>query len=127
MKTFLLLVLSVFSSSLSANGYAAYQQGDYAKALEQWTELAAEGNADAALNLGHLYEAGLGTQRDMGVAFKWYLQAAQAGLASAQYQVGLLYEIGSGVASDSHEAEYWYQLALDQGFCPGEIPEPADR
>ena len=33
-------------------GLAAYQAGDYATALQEWTPLAEAGNADAQYNLG---------------------------------------------------------------------------
>ncbi len=59
-------------------------------------------------------------------AFHWYLQAAEQGHADAQYQVGLMYELGQGVDKDIGEAELWYQRAVDQGYCPGELRDPAD-
>ncbi len=38
----------------------AYQNGDYATALKEWTPLAEQGDADAQYNLGVMYALGHG-------------------------------------------------------------------
>ena len=49
-------VLSLAFTPLAAQdfqkGLAAYQAGDYAAALQEWTPLAEAGDADAQFNLG---------------------------------------------------------------------------
>ena len=55
-----------------------------------------------------------------------YRRAAEQGDPVAQYQLGLMYEIGEGVPADAGEAEYWYGQAVDQGYGPGEIPDPEE-
>lgn len=59
-------------------------------------------------------------------ALRLYRQAAEQGDPVAQYQLGLMHELGRGVSPDSDEAEYWYGRAVGQGYCPGEIPDPAE-
>ncbi len=59
-------------------------------------------------------------------ALTLYRRAAEQGDPVAQYQLGLMYETGEGVAADADEAEYWYGRAVDQGYCPGEIPDPEE-
>ncbi len=69
------------------------------------------GDADAQLQLGHLYESGEGVPKDYAEAAKWYRKAAEQGLADAQVQLGLLYEIGQGFPKDFAEAYMWISLA----------------
>lgn len=106
--------------------YRAYAAGDYPRAQELWLSRARAGDTDAQINLGHLYESGLGVERDRRQALVWYRQAAEQGNPDAQFQVGLMHELGLGVEPDIQEAESWYQLATDQGFCPGELRDPAE-
>lgn len=124
--TALVLWSGVAAADVMEQAYRAYAEGDYALAHELWLDRAEQGDVDAQINLGHLYERGLGVERDRGRALEWYRSAAEQGSADAQYQVGLMHELGLGVEPDIHEAEGWYQLAIDQGFCPGELREPAE-
>ena len=52
-------------------GFAAYQKGDYAAALREWTPLAEQGDAEAQFNLGVMYYRGAnflsGIQRVLGI------------------------------------------------------------
>jgi TPR repeat protein len=45
------------------DGFAAYNRGDYATALEEWRPLAEQGDAFAQYNLGLLYYEGEGVSR----------------------------------------------------------------
>ena len=65
-------------------GYAAYQSGDYATALREWTPLAEQGKASAQFNLGVMYDKGQGVPEDDKAAVKWYRLAAEQGDANAQ-------------------------------------------
>ena len=53
-------------------GYAAYESGDYATALREWTPLAEQGDADAQYNLGGMYETGQGVPQDNVFAHMWW-------------------------------------------------------
>jgi len=63
-------------SMKSAN--AAYAQGDYETALEQYKAMAAAGNPEANTYVGMMYEAGMGTEPDMAAAGAWYKRAAES-------------------------------------------------
>ena len=58
-------------------GFAAYQSGDWATALREWTPLAEQGRADAQYNLGLIYDKGWGVPQDYKAAVKWYRLAAE--------------------------------------------------
>ena len=96
-------------------GFAAYQNKDFATALREWEPLAAQGDASAQNNLGAMYANGLGVAQDYKEAVKWYRLAADQGYYGAQNNLGLSYDNGLGVAQDYKEAVKWYRLAADQG------------
>ena len=73
-------------------GFAAYQSGDYATALREWTPLAKQGDAVAQYNLGVMYAQGQGVPQDYKTAVKWYRLAAEQGNADAQYNLGVMYD-----------------------------------
>jgi hypothetical protein len=96
-------------------GLTAYQRGDYATALREWTPLAEQGVADAQYNLGVMYGNGKGVSQDYKTALKWYRLAAKQGHASAQFNLGVMYGKGQGVSQDYKTAVKWYRLAAEQG------------
>ena len=65
-------------------GGDAFERGDYATALREWTPLAEQGDADAQYNLGLMYDQGWGVSQDYRTAVKWYTLAAEQGDAYAQ-------------------------------------------
>ena len=82
----LLLTLLLENPAFSADfqkGLTAYQSGDYATALREWTPLAEQGDAYAQGNLGWMYDTGQGVPPDDKTAVKWYKLAAEQGDARA--------------------------------------------
>ncbi len=96
-------------------GLTAYDSGDYATALREWTPLAEQGNAAAQFNLGLMYENGYAVPQDYKTAVKWYTLAAEQGNAGAQFNLGWMYVEGLGVPQDYKIAVEWYTLAAEQG------------
>jgi TPR repeat protein len=116
---FLVVVLSISSGSVATaqdfdKGLAAYQGGDFATALEEWTPLVSSSGlsldvrSNIALGnlsdedvrdqkisvqnyLGVMYQSGLGVLQDDIEAVRWYRQAAEQGHATAQYNLGLMF------------------------------------
>lgn len=109
----LLLVFSVWADFNS--GLQAYQNGDFAAALKEWTPLAEHGDANAQYNLGLMYAKGEGVAKDYAAAAKWYSKAADQGNINAQYNLGLMYSNGEGVPKNESEAMKWYLKAANQG------------
>ncbi len=122
MRRLLLIAVLAVSLALPAwadfdDGWAAYERGDYATALREWTPLADQGVALAQNNLGGMYREGQGVPQDYAEAVKWYRLAAEQGHASAQYNLGSMYDNGYGVPQDYAEAVKWYRLAAEQGHA----------
>jgi len=94
-------------------GMAAFEAGDYERAVKIWDPLALSGDSTAQYSLGKLFETGnIDLERDYGRAVEWYRLAAAQGVAAAQNNLGLMYTQGRGVARDTGRAvELWSQAA----------------
>jgi len=107
------------SSSVAADfdaGCRAFEQGDFAAALEEWQPLAEQGHAQAQFRLGCLHAFGQGVPQDHQEAHALFLQAAEQGDADAQNNLGGMYALGWGVATDPVEAYMWFDLAAANGL-----------
>lgn len=91
--------------------YVAYDRANLASALKIWLPLAQQGDPEAQINVGEIYEKGLGAQADPKLAAEWYRKAAEAGHSRAQINLGYLYEKGLGVEKDLTTALNWYRKA----------------
>ena len=60
-------------------GFDAYNRGDYATALREWTPLAKQGHAKSQFNLGGMYGNGQGVLQDYVRAHMWWNIAAISG------------------------------------------------
>jgi TPR repeat protein len=78
-----------------------------------WQKAAAQGDASAHYNLGHLNEH----QGEYEAALVHYRagQAAVQGYAVAQNNLGFMYVNGEGVEKDAVQAVQWYRKAAEQG------------
>ncbi|MDH3229600.1 MAG: sel1 repeat family protein [Alphaproteobacteria bacterium] len=92
-------------------GYAAYQQNDYATALDKWRPLAEQGSSAAQLFLGFMHVNGQSVPKDAAKAAYWYSEAAERDNMVAQVRLALMYRDGSGVAVDRAKALFWVKMA----------------
>lgn len=53
-------------------GWAAYVDGDYATALQEWRSLAEQGDGTAQYNIAVMYDTGQGVAQDDVEAYAWY-------------------------------------------------------
>lgn len=100
-----------------------------------WLEQAADRSQDegAMIELGLIYDAGLGVRADPGKAAQWYERAldqrahdengdASPELAVAANNLGLLYEAGRGVSRNTDRARQLLAQADEQRpLAPGEV------
>ena len=101
-------------------GLTAFQRGNLAIALREFTPLAEQGDVNAQYFLGRTYQEvvrnkGQGITADNKPAVKWFTLAAKQGYYSAQFNLGVMYEGGEGVLQDDKTAVKWYRLAAEQG------------
>ncbi|MHB1084979.1 MAG: tetratricopeptide repeat protein [Thiobacillus sp.] len=77
---------------------------------------AAQGDAEAQLQLGMRYAEGDGVMQNDKEAAKWFELAAKQGLSDAQYQYGLALLKGRGVVQDYHAAFSWIEKPALRGY-----------
>ena len=83
--------------------------------VQDLTDKANQGLADAELLLGLKYADGDGVEANDAEAAKWLARAAEKGKALAEYRLGTLYEKGLGVPLDTRIAADWYAKAAELG------------
>ena len=93
---------------------------DYARSLEF-----DPGNKSTLSAVAHLYSRGIGTKKDLALAFKYFLKAARAGHQVSQYQVGHAYLEGLGVEANRKKARYWFESSAYPDATPEKIYAPA--
>ena len=77
---------------------------------------AKQGDVDAQLALGFMYDHGEGVSENDAEAVKWYRKAADQGLARGQYNLGVMYYNGDGVPENHVRAYVWLSMAKTQGY-----------
>ena len=97
------------------DGNAAFAAGRYGNALHSWSAAAGDGNAEAAFDLGLLYDLGNGVPASAETAFQWYRLAAEGGMGAAAFDVGVMYDSGRGAPLDRSKAAIWYARAAVLG------------
>ncbi|WP_207061185.1 tetratricopeptide repeat protein [Motiliproteus sp. SC1-56] len=94
--------------------YAQFKMANYTEAETMWRHVKGPARAEAAFNLGILYEQGLGVKADMAQALRFYRQGAEAGSRAAAYQLGLIY-LEHSEFRDRQQAEHWLSVAALDG------------
>ncbi|HZG44758.1 MAG TPA: SPOR domain-containing protein [Allosphingosinicella sp.] len=93
------------------SGIAAWQAGDYARAVAEWRPLADAGNADAQFNVAQAYRLGRGVPQNLNLAEQWFERAARQKHEQAGASLGLLlFQNGR-----AREAMPWIQAAAMRG------------
>ena len=103
------------------DGKAAYEARDYQKALDILLPLAEQGNSQAQVTLGIMYDYGQGVDKDPVEAMKWYIKAAEQGIPVVQHDVGVKYFQGSGVKQDYLEAAKWWEMSANAGLADSQF------
>lgn len=99
--------------------YTAGQAGvtqNYERAVFWFQKAASQNIANAAYNLGVLYQQGLGQPQDLLRALDWYRRAAQLGHPEAQYNLGIAYIEGVGTRYNPNMAAAFFKQAAMSGI-----------
>jgi TPR repeat protein len=98
-----------------AEGQLAFNNGDYAKALELWQKLAQDGQPEAQVFVGLAYANGWGVKKNLEEASNWYMRAAENNSPSGQFLLGLHY-VTTGINQyDVRVGIKWLKRAADNG------------
>ncbi|MGI9259011.1 MAG: tetratricopeptide repeat protein [Gammaproteobacteria bacterium] len=110
----LTLVTSQAQAGL-AEGYAAYERGEFESAYAELLPVAEAGDVNAAYYLGLLYWEGQGVDKNVDNALVWLNDAAERGHTGAQLTVALAHERGQGVQQNYHVGAEWMMEAARGG------------
>lgn len=101
----------------------APRNGDIHPLVRDIQRRARGGDAEAQVDLGALYEKGMGgVNRDGAEALRWYRRAADQGNVYGQYFYALLLGRGSsGVTRDEETAAIWFAKASAQRFYIADV------
>jgi TPR repeat protein len=72
-------------------------------------------DAQAAFDLGLIYDQGRQVPQDFTKALEWYRRAAELGHPSGAFNGAVMYDSGKGVPADHAEAARGYELAAQRG------------
>ena len=103
--------LTAAECQIRGGEYVAYDRADFKTALTVWMPAAEQGDADAQVNVGEIFEKGTGGTPNYEAALIWYKKAAEQDNKRAQFNIGTLYEQGLGVEKNSVTALSWYRKA----------------
>ena len=93
--------------------YVEYDRANYKTSLAVWLPAAEGGDAEAQVNVGQIFERGLGGEPNYEAAAIWYEKAARQNNRRGQFNLGTLYEQGLGVKKDRVKALNFYRQAWD--------------
>ena len=118
---FALILVVACATGAAADSYedalSALQRGDSKLAASLFRPLAEQGDAQAQIKLGWMYEKGQGVPQNDQEAVKWYRKAAGQGNAEAQAFLGAMYF--KAVPPDNVHAYMWFELAVQQYLRQG--------
>ncbi len=122
---FLCLLALLQSTTVWAANYEegkqAYLDKNYARALEILKPLAENGDSQAQVTLGIMYDFGHGVAKDPAKAIEWYIKAAEQGIPVVQHDVGVKYFQGQGVEQDYLKAAYWWEQSANAGLADSQF------
>ena len=98
------------------DGQKLYNEQEYKRAFENFSEAAAMGEPTAAYLTAVCYAYGQGTEKDSVKAFNLYRSAANSGIAAAIHQLATCYKDGNGTKKNNTLALKWYTVAADSGL-----------
>jgi uncharacterized protein len=100
----------------AAAGRAAFEKGDYRRAMAEWATTAQSGDRDAEFGLGNLHERGDGDlPQNYKKAEEWYQKAADHNHVGALYRLALIRSAGGDdLPADLVEAYKWILLASEK-------------
>lgn len=125
MPRILLCLFFLFSTPIYAatyeEGKQAYLSQDYKLALQILTPLAIEGDSQAQITLGLMYDYGHGVEKNSSESIKWYLMAAKQGVPLVQHDIGVKYFQGQGVEQNYDEAAKWWEMSANAGIADSQF------
>lgn len=100
---------------------SAYSGADYETAFQHYKVLAEEGDPEAAMMLGVLYQSGKGTEQDNAAAHAWYRKAREGGMTSSRALLEQMEDTDITPEERKRAEEYYKEISEESG--DGEEPD----
>ncbi|MGC9270958.1 SEL1-like repeat protein [Acidiphilium sp.] len=94
---------------------------NYHLARTNFAIAAADGDARANVNLGIMYDRGVGVKRNLSRAAHYYNLAAKQGSAEGAFYLGQFYQDGAIGKIDVQAARRWYRIAAERGLSIAQL------
>src|SRR5882724_3353519 len=114
---FSVCALLAICQSLVAASVFSYNEDDFKEAKKA----AENGDAEAQLTVGTMYDLGQGVPQNFTEALKWYTRAANQGNAVARNNLGVMYLEGKGTPQNFAEAAKWIAMSANQGDAKAQM------
>ena len=98
------------SGAKSDEGMAAFNRGEFGKAMQEFRVKAEQGDGFAAFMIAQLYSRGLGVEKNSAIAFEWYRRGANLRLPAAMNNLAVAYTRGYGTPRNYVRAHMWWNL-----------------
>jgi TPR repeat protein len=108
---------SVPSKALVEQGDAAAKLGHFPEAFALFGKAADQGDATAQFQIGAMYAAGRGVEKNCEKGISWLNKSASQGYAWGQAALATKYLNGDCTSQDYAQAMDWYRKAADQGLA----------
>ena len=115
------VVMPLAYAATYEEGKQAYLEKDYERALEILKPLAEQGNSQAQITMGLMYDYGHGVPKDAAESIRWYRMAAEQGVPLVQHDLGVKYFQGQGVKQNYQEAAKWWEMSANAGVADSQF------
>jgi S1-C subfamily serine protease len=111
------VLLAICQSLVAAGSIFSYNEDDFKEAKKS----AENGDADAQLAIGIMFDLGQGIPQNFTEALKWYTRAAIQGNAKARNNLGVMYLEGKGTPQNLGAAAKWILISANQGYAKAQM------
>src|SRR5690242_1388537 len=111
----LIAILLTGCANAPTEAIARFDDGNYAGSANGLAILAESGDPEALVDLGYIYEYGLGVRKDEVKALGLFVQAEEHGYIRAAVCMGVIYVQGTMVDHDYARAAGLFESAMQKG------------
>lgn len=125
-RAYLLLIFCSCMIALNAglqDGVIAYKNGNFPKALKEFSKCAAQGDLAAIFNLGCMYKNGDGVEQDLNTALSYFRRAENAGFKAAKEHIDEIEAYMKEQRGATQEVFAMPDQGKNQGFNSSASPE----
>ena len=94
---------------------SAYSAADYDTAFQHYKVLAEQGDPEAAMMLGVLYQSGKGTEQDNAAAHAWYRKAEEGGMTGSRALLEQMEDTDISPEERERAEEYYENISKESG------------